>query len=54
MVGNSLERDIAGARNAELAAAIWLRVPGSEEHADTLPHHTITGLHEVPPLVAAH
>jgi len=53
MVGNSLERDIAGAINAKLAAAVWLRVPGSEEHAEAKPHHTISGLHEVPPLVAA-
>jgi FMN phosphatase YigB (HAD superfamily) len=53
MVGNSLERDIAGAINAKLAAAVWLRVPGSEEHAEAKPHHTVSGLHEVPPLVAA-
>jgi putative hydrolase of the HAD superfamily len=51
MVGNSLERDIAGALNAGLAAAIWLQVPGSEEHDDVTPHHTVRGLHEVPPLV---
>lgn len=53
MVGNSLERDIAGALNAGLAAAIWLQVPGSEEHDDVKPHHTVRGLHEVPPLVEA-
>jgi putative hydrolase of the HAD superfamily len=52
MVGNSLERDIAGALNAGLAAAVWLQVPGAEEHDDVKPHHTIHGLHEVPPLVA--
>ena len=52
MVGNSLERDIAGALNAELAAAVWLQVPGSEEHAEVKPHHTIRGLHELPALVA--
>jgi FMN phosphatase YigB (HAD superfamily) len=52
MVGNSLERDIAGAINAQLAAAVWLQVPGSEEHADVKPHHTIRGLHEIPDLVA--
>jgi putative hydrolase of the HAD superfamily len=51
MVGNSLERDIAGAINAQLAAAVWLQVPGSEEHADVKPHHTIRGLHEIPELV---
>lgn len=51
MVGNSLERDIAGAINAQLAAAVWLQVPGSEEHADVKPHHTIRGLHEIPDLV---
>jgi putative hydrolase of the HAD superfamily len=51
MLGNSLERDIAGALNAGLAAAVWLQVPGSEEHDDVKPHHTVRGLHEVPPLV---
>lgn len=51
MVGNSLERDIAGALNAKLAAAIWIQVPGSEERADVVPHHTIRGLHEIPPLL---
>jgi putative hydrolase of the HAD superfamily len=51
MVGNSLERDIAGALNANLAAAVWLQVPGSEEHAAVKPHHTIRGLHEIPQLV---
>jgi putative hydrolase of the HAD superfamily len=51
MVGNSLERDIAGALNANLAAAIWIRVPGSEEHAEVQPHHTILGLHEIPALL---
>ena len=52
MVGNSLERDIAGALNANLAAAIWIQVPGSEERADVSPHHTIRGLHEIPAIVA--
>jgi putative hydrolase of the HAD superfamily len=52
MVGNSLERDIAGARNAKLAASIWIQVPGSEETADVLPHHTICGLHEIPSIVS--
>jgi putative hydrolase of the HAD superfamily len=51
MVGNSLERDIAGALNAKLAAAIWIQVPGSEERAEVVPHHTIRGLHEIPQLL---
>jgi putative hydrolase of the HAD superfamily len=51
MVGNSLERDIAGALNAKLAAAIWIQVPGSEERAEVTPHHTIRGLHEIPALL---
>ncbi len=51
MVGNSLERDIAGALNANLAAAIWIQVPGSEERAEVDPHHTIRGLHEIPHLL---
>lgn len=51
MVGNSLARDIAGARNAGVARTVWLKVPGSEEYADIAPDHTITGLHELPPLL---
>ena len=51
MVGNSLERDIAGAKNAGLAASIWLRVSGSEEYADVVPDHTIDGLHELSELI---
>jgi putative hydrolase of the HAD superfamily len=46
MVGNSLERDIAGARNAGIRS-IWIRVPGSEEQAEVTPDHTITDLSEV-------
>jgi len=52
MVGNSLERDIAGALHARIAAAIWIQVPGSEERAEVTPHHTIRGLHEIPGIVA--
>lgn len=47
MVGNSLERDIAGARNAGVRS-IWIRVPGSEEHAEVVPDHTVTALSEIP------
>ena len=47
MVGNSLERDIAGARNAGIRS-IWIRVPGSEEHAEVIPDFTIVALQEVP------
>ncbi len=50
MVGNSLERDIAGARNAGITA-IWLKVPGSEEHAEAEPDHTITGLAALPAIL---
>jgi putative hydrolase of the HAD superfamily len=50
MAGNSLERDIQGARNAGIRS-IWLRVPGSEEPADVLPDHTIAGLIEIPALL---
>ena len=50
MVGNSLERDIAGAANAGIRS-VWIRVPGSEEHAETQPDHTITGLAELPDLL---
>jgi len=50
MVGNSLERDIAGARNAGIRS-IWIRVPGSEEQADVSPDHTITDLAEIPEII---
>lgn len=52
MVGNSLHRDILGARQAGFALAIWLHVPGSEEPADVVPDATIFGLHELPDLLA--
>jgi putative hydrolase of the HAD superfamily len=47
MVGNSLERDIAGAHNAGILS-IWLKVAGSEEHHPVEPHYTIAGLIELP------
>jgi len=50
MVGNSLERDILGARNAGITS-IWLKVPGSEEPADVHPDYTILGLAELPALI---
>jgi putative hydrolase of the HAD superfamily len=52
MVGNSLERDIAGARNAGIRS-IWIRVPGSEERAEVSPDHTITSLSEIPAILEA-
>jgi len=51
MVGNSLARDIAGAQKAGITRTIWLKVPGSEEYADVTPDQTITGLHELVPLL---
>lgn len=50
MVGNSLERDIAGARNAGITA-VWLQVAGSEEHAEVEPDFTISGLAELPGII---
>jgi len=50
MVGNSLARDIVGARNAGMHA-VWFEVPGSEEHADVSPDAIIHSLAELPPLV---
>jgi len=50
MVGNSLERDILGAKNAGIRS-IWIQIPGSEEHADVLPDATIKGLSEIPALL---
>lgn len=52
MVGNSLSRDILGARNAGIPLTVWLRVAGSEEPADVVPDATIHGLHELPGVVA--
>ncbi|HVE16303.1 MAG TPA: HAD family hydrolase [Chthoniobacterales bacterium] len=51
MVGNSLERDILGARNAGVTS-VWLKVAGSEEHAPVEPDHTITSLAQLPDLIA--
>ncbi len=53
MVGNSLSRDIAGARRAGLDKTVWLKVEGSEEFADVEPDHTITRLSELPDLLQA-
>ena len=50
MVGNSLERDIRGARNSGIIS-IWLQVPGSEEHSPVEPDFTIAGLPELPALL---
>jgi putative hydrolase of the HAD superfamily len=51
MVGNSLERDIAGARNAGIRS-VWIRVAGSEEQAEVTPDHTITALSEIPSILS--
>jgi putative hydrolase of the HAD superfamily len=50
MVGNSLERDIRGAREAGIIS-IWLKVPGSEEHSPVEPDFTIAGLAELSALL---
>jgi putative hydrolase of the HAD superfamily len=50
MVGNSLERDIQGAKNAGVLA-VWLKVIGAEEPADIEPDYTIEGLTELPGLL---
>jgi putative hydrolase of the HAD superfamily len=50
MVGNSLERDICGARNSGIIS-IWLKVTGSEEHSPVDPDFTISGLSELPDLL---
>lgn len=47
MVGNSLERDIAGAHNAGIVS-VWIKVAGSEEQFPVEPDYTITGLAELP------
>jgi len=51
MVGNSLARDVAGARAAGFSAAIWLRVPGAEELADARPTHEVSQLIEIADIV---
>ncbi len=50
MVGNSLERDISGAKNAGIRS-IWIKVPGSEEHANVTADHTINSLNEIPAII---
>ncbi len=50
MVGNSLERDILGARNSGITS-ILMKVLGSEEHSPVEPNFTITGLAELPSLL---
>ena len=51
MVGNSLERDIAGANGAGITS-VWIKVAGSEEHFETTPGFTIHGLAELPKVLA--
>jgi putative hydrolase of the HAD superfamily len=46
MVGNSLQRDIAGAEAAGIFS-VWLRVEGAEEHDQVTPRHTIHRLEEL-------
>jgi putative hydrolase of the HAD superfamily len=50
MIGNSLERDIAGAQTVGIPS-IWISVPGAEESADVKPDASITELKELIPLV---
>jgi len=47
MVGNSKERDIAGARNAGIFS-VWIKVAGSEEPEAVEPDATIHALAELP------
>jgi putative hydrolase of the HAD superfamily len=50
MVGNSLERDIAGANQAGIQT-IWIRVPGAEEYVEVIPNDTIAALAEIPAIL---
>lgn len=50
MIGNSLERDIAGARNAGIRS-VWIRVPGAEEPEEVQPDHEIRDLSEIAALL---
>ncbi|MFV0337132.1 MAG: HAD family hydrolase [Chthoniobacterales bacterium] len=50
MIGNSLERDIQGAKNAGITS-VWMQVPGAEEPADIEPDFTIKSLSELPALL---
>ncbi len=50
MVGNSVERDIAGARNSGITS-VWLKVAGSEEPAAVESDFCIKGLVELPGLL---
>lgn len=50
MVGNSMERDIAGAHNAGMIS-IWIKVAGAEEHHPVEPNYTVKGLVELPAIL---
>lgn len=54
MIGNSLERDIAGAHNAGIRC-IWLRVPGAEEYSldrTVVPDRVVVSLLDIPAILS--
>jgi len=51
MVGNSLDRDVAGANHAGIAS-VWIHVHGSEGTYKVCPDHRIEQLSEMPILLA--
>ncbi len=50
MIGNSLERDIAGARAAGVRS-VWMQLPEAHEKSDATPDFTITKLEELLPIL---
>jgi putative hydrolase of the HAD superfamily len=50
MVGNSVARDVQGAKNAGIPA-VWLHIPGAEEPANCEPDFTINSLGDLPALL---
>ena len=50
MIGNSLGRDIQGAKNAHIRS-IWLNIADPEPGTDVTPDHEITSLAEMPALL---
>lgn len=50
MIGNSLERDIAGAHAAGIRS-VWMRLPGTHEEHEIKPDFTITKLEELLPIL---
>lgn len=50
MIGNSLEKDVAGARSAGVVS-VWIKLPGAIESPIVVPDFTITELKQLPKVI---